>query len=240
MPFLQRRVSVEFAHGVLGVATGTLDVERSCLVAKRLVERLRDEGHLVSTCVLIDDKPIDPHEDKQSLISAFLQGLADGPEVDFVCLETELVAYVDGLVSCVRTRSQRRVKRSIRRWLDEYGSLPCSVDIAIWHLLRLGLIADRGALVRPVGSAAQQPHPVDVAVSVLADNLSEYESKAAEDILELLSDFNPQRQIGTLYYPVSGSFEFTDAHINSVVENHLKEEMYENNFDHRHSLRRTP
>lgn len=88
--------------------------------------------------------------------------------VDFIGMESELSEDAPAL----RDRLPPNLVRGVDRFLREHSVLPCSVDIAIWYSLRLGLIgidAHGGRLipVSPRARSGRVPPVADALVSIL-------------------------------------------------------------------------
>lgn len=209
---------VEFAHAKLG-SVNWVDVERSCSVASMVVDHLHSEGHTTTQGVLIDDKGVE-RDKRAQLADEFLSKL-NGPSVSYFCFERDLSQYAVDLVALFVERRQRRVTDDIRRYFNKFHTLPCSVDIAIWHLLRLGLLADREH--RLIWFA--HPHHivnVDFVASVLGDQLNDFERQARMSLLNYLSDTRARSRIFNIYYPETLSESYDALEFDALAPPELR------------------
>lgn len=197
-------VSVEFAHTMLSPdgVRNIHELHRAQEFASVLLSDLERDGVLTSTAVLIDDKQVD-EEERDLLARSVLEDLAARPAIDVLCFERDLVVYADDLLATLSPTQRPRVQRSIRRRLDQYGTLPCSVDIAIWNLLRLGVLEDYNNVLQRRNAAADELP--EIAVAILPEYLEEYEDAARRDILRHVMDFDFRGRIVTLYYASAGA-----------------------------------
>jgi hypothetical protein len=217
------QLSIEFGHSMLGCdgAFSRADAMRSADLAAALTEAADQALCQTTTSVLVDDKQVLP-ADRERLAEPLIDALRSRLRVDFVCYESDLVAYVENLVDLVEPeKSREKLRRSLSGRIEKYGSLPCSADIAIWHLLRLGMIEDRfGALRRCDAGTAFSP--CDIAISVLQDNLAEYETAARSNILHFIESLRDNERVIPIYYPVA-IYQNIDMNNGKLVSEALKE-----------------
>ena len=202
-------ISLEFAHTNLA-AIDRREIIRSAEAARVLVDHLRSLGHDVRTVVLFDDKKVERDEAEMTseLLLRMLADLDSSP--DSWWFERELKEHLPTLCDLLPEPIGRRLAKSAHRRLRKYFSLLCSVDIALWHALRLGVIAD------------PRVQPAEVVVSVLADVNQEWEDTARRDYLDHLPGEVSSRVI-SLYYPESASAPFEPATLTSQLDYTLKE-----------------
>lgn len=183
------KVSVEYAHTNLA-AVDTVGMRKSVAVARAVIRHLRAQGHDVQAVVLLDDKKVEL-ERVADEVSGFL-ALVDELELspDEIFSESQLRNWLPELTELLPLKQGRKLHRSADSYLKQYNNLPCSVDIALWHTLRLGLLGDA-----PVGGA-------DVVVSILDNGNREFEELARTQLLDYVRTPVAQRII-TLYYPES-------------------------------------
>ena len=214
-------VSVEFAHGRLDVDNQpTDDVMRSCTVAEHLVKSLIDQGHDVWTCVLLDDKRVSPTERDQKASNFFAR--LEGPHVSYYCFERDLVPLAADLIALLPHGPRReKMRREIEEHVAEYASLLCSVDIAIWHLMRLGVVDDKGQCLHSF--EGHPPPKADFAISILGDQDGEHEKTARKDILMRLTEGKPIDRVRCLYFPDDVTHVLTKQEVIDVCKPALKE-----------------
>lgn len=196
------RVSLEFAHSSLA-AIDEPEIARSAASAKIVAEWLKSEGHEVSPVILLDDKKVPPTE-SQAEGRKFIDLVGElGYPAETWYFETHLRRWLPQLKRLLPSRQARRLERDTTSYLRQYGCLPCSVDIALWHSLRLGYL-DGGDL-----------EPCDIAISVLGDGNAEFEDLARRNFLDHIDEGNVSSRTVTLYYPESPTAE---VHIHEMLD----------------------
>ncbi len=210
-------VSVEFAHAPVG-SVDWFDVSLSCLVAGCLVRRLDELGYTAAPCLLIDDKNV-ASDARQALADHFLSRI-EGLEPFSYCFERDLADYVGDLVSLLSGRPRRRLTREIEHYRDRYQALPCSVDIAIWHLLRLRILSDRLHHIVWLRAEGHQSN-VESVISVLGNQSLDSESLAKQNILRHLKVGDVTSRIVTIFYPET----FTSASLSLDVDEFVTSEL---------------
>jgi hypothetical protein len=207
------RVSVEYAHSRIDLVDQG-EMIRSVKAAQAVVGACTDLGHTVTTVALIDDKHVTRTE-ATTMVPSFLRLLAEsGLEPQTCYFESDLLGFLGELRELLPTvRLQRALDRNIRNYRAkskpsaEY--LPCSVDIALWHSLRLGMFSD-------------QPLPIsDIAVSVLGHANLEYECLARQDYLRHLP-YNASGRVIDVYYPDSLGRPFDPGSVAADLLHNLK------------------
>jgi hypothetical protein len=199
------RVSLEIAHTMLGPqAAPSREAERSCLIGRDLHRLLQTQGHEVDVDLLIDDKPVLGDEKVTDEVDKLLDQISEFVPVTHWTLERRLSAYVDKLLNLLSSPVARENRQTyLCRYFDDYGSLPCSTDIAIWHLLRLGLIDDSHGIFNGISEARR---PADHVISVLPEYLNDHEDSADAHYLKRLGRPIADR-IHRLYFPVSPEYD---------------------------------
>ncbi len=184
------KISLEYAHASLG-AIDKSDIQRSVEAARAVDARLVDDGHEVTRVVLLDDKTVDPANARERAEQVLGLAADLGLPGDLSFSETDLRSFLPNLEQILPSRARKRLNRDASTGLTKYGNLPCSVDIALWHSLRLGLLG-----VSEVGS-------YDLAISVLGDGNREFEDLASDHFLRFLEPTGTISRIITLFYPQS-------------------------------------
>jgi len=190
---------------------GTLnhdELSRSCVLANHLETRLRHSGICTITTLLIDDKRLDASirgEHGCELI-AHLNQFAT---VDYYCFERDLATYVELMLQCLTSRAKRSQQESIeRRFANGHKTLACSVDVTIWHLLRLGILTDTKRILRPL-HAADVFCGSDVAVSVLPDYNGDPEKTARRLLRRVRGNHDLHDRVVPIFFPSGESSVLT-------------------------------
>lgn len=155
-----------------------------------------------STITLIDDKAVP--RSRRSLIGRYSR-LLRRRGVDFVAMESELSEDAARFTD----RLQPKTSKGIERFVRENSVLPCSVDIAIWYSIRLGLIDldasnPRLSAVSPAARSARVAPVADALVSILyraGGEAAIYERKA-DRLLEAAWGPEVVRACRRIYYEV--------------------------------------
>jgi hypothetical protein len=198
--------NLEFAHVMLTERSFNKDeVVKSAELAKREFERIKKGGSTCTVCILIDDKHV-----KRKLSYKHIPAFRDFvtqhfPRVDYICFEKDLPKYKEKIFGKLRPESKDHVEAEIWRYQKKHRKLACSHDIAIWHMIRLGLINDiDAATLPPVGWGVRQGNtPPFVArriISVLSQKDEAPEQRAYEDILRHCIDQTAVKNIKRIYY----------------------------------------
>lgn len=124
--------NLEFAHIYL---SDTVSAEHfhGLKEARKFINRR--PTRTISSTILIDD--YNPKTKKLD-IDSFLQELkTQGLAPDFVALESKLTR---GGQALLKKAYDSRIKRSYENYIRNHNKYPCSFLIAVWNLIRLGLI----------------------------------------------------------------------------------------------------
>jgi len=200
-------INIEFAHIDFSLPIDSSACEAQIRESGRLArEYLRAQSNAHYNCttsILIDDKNC-TNPPSMDQVSEFLGIVGDyGPQVDFVCFESTLPDYESELIKQVVPEERNTVRAAIERYKTNHGSLGCSHDIAIWHMLRLGLLGTvRSRSVIQVGIVAQRAKPffAERVVSILSKEFRAYEEKARHDLLVRCIDKDLVRKIQIIWF----------------------------------------
>jgi len=125
--------SIEYSH----IYTDENLNDSHRLSAKLMTERravLEASGASVAPIVLIDNyNPVDHILDIDSFLKE-MQGASAEPL--FVGFEADLAYLVDEVLF----NTKPKISKGYARWIASRGKIPCSLFIAIWYLIRLGVI----------------------------------------------------------------------------------------------------
>ncbi len=130
---------------------------------------------------------------------AFIQKLADSnAKPDVVVFESKLVAYCERTIELVENK---RVKKNLLSYYETRKKYPCSLFIASWYLLRLGVFG-RPDIDCVLGSAEQLLS--DRLITILPDNFETPEQHAI-DIIRATKHADQTANIQQLYFekPIS-------------------------------------
>lgn len=198
--------NLEFAHVMLSGRTFDKDeVIKSAKLAKRELHRIKKLGASCAVCILIDDKHV-----KRKLTYKYIPDFRDFvleqfPHVDYICFEKDLPRYKEKVFGKLRPETRDHVEAEIWRYQKKHRKLGCSHDIAIWHMIRLGLINDiDAATLPPVGWGHRRGHtPSFVArhlISILSKKDESFERRAYDDVLQYCVDQKLISNIKRVYY----------------------------------------
>ncbi len=133
------QISLEYFH------TSSTEIENNSMVLHDIsVELARDEtrralmkGHNVFSTILIDDAET-CHSTKVELVNSLLMHLKGlNYEPNSIVFESELSPIIPVVLEGLQ---DKHVYNSLVRYRNQKGKIPCSLKIAAWYLLRLGLI----------------------------------------------------------------------------------------------------
>jgi hypothetical protein len=199
--------NLEFAHVMLtGRSFNRDEVLKSAEIAKQELERIQTNGSTCAVCILIDDKHVE-HKLTYKDLPVFRDFVTQHfSRVDYICFEKDLSKYKEKIFEKLRPESRDHVEAEIWRYQKTHRQLGCSHDIAIWHMIRLGLINDiDAATLIPVGWGVRQgrspPFVARRIISILSRKDEDFEKKAYEDILKQCIDESAIRNIERIYYP---------------------------------------
>ena len=197
-------VNLEFAHVSFACDEFNHEqVTRSARLALKLLNRYRQEGLACSMSILIDDKHVRKRLTTAEVRPFLRIASRHVRQIDYICFEKRLPRYKNHLLRQIRPEKRAHVAEEMLRYRKRHGRIGCSHDIAIWHLMRLGLIqgADVGTVV-PVGAlqAASPPFVARRAVSVLCASDKEPEDRAIHDILRHCIDDGVLGRIERIYF----------------------------------------
>jgi hypothetical protein len=203
--------SVEFAHVAFDEDYNFDEkiVIKSAKLAKRRLDALEKNGCSYTVCILIDDKHV-KHGLTYKNVGKFLRFTREHiPRIDYICFEKRLEDYIDAVIDAVDSSYQDRVTGQIYRYRQKHRKLGCSHDIAVWHLMRLGIVnnIDNQTLVY-VGSdlsqdGLQRRNPEFVSrnlISILSRSDRPQEERADKEILQYCSQLNVNSQIKRIYF----------------------------------------
>ena len=205
------KISVEFAHTNLA-AIDKEEMERSAQAMKCVGQYLREEGHDLRSVVLLDDKKVEREEAEQLAADLFhlLENLKCAPDNWYY--ERDLINHLPELSQALPKKQRHELERSTRSYIRDFDALPCSVDIALWHTLRLGLLGQDPIIDRS-----------DAVISILGDGNQEYEALARRNVLDHLASGMVSSRVISLYYPEKSSASFWPEALLAPLATALKE-----------------
>lgn len=197
--------SIEFCHIYLNETFST-EHELSISVVKELIQKF-DLETTYSLNVLVDDY----NATEQLLdLEDFKKRLKDeGTKPDYLASEARLAHYANVLLDQMRNG---KLKKSYERYIFDKGFVPCSFMIAIWYLLRLGLIEqEQDFLVYEKNGGHSKSFIGKKLISVLPERFRGVEDKASaiikatpfasrlEDIDHIYYDGAPEKVVINAY-----------------------------------------
>jgi hypothetical protein len=208
-------ISLEFGHAML-VSDGSLnrdELRQSCSESAKLRANLEesDANVDITSWLLIDDKKIAPGV-RSELGDRLIAYLKEFTSIDYYCYERDLMAYVEPMLACltprVRTNQEKLINRHFAKGLD---TLACPVDIAIWYLLRLGVLKDTNNIIKPLDASVPY-QSTDIVVSVLPDYLRTPERIAMSRILRHIINYpDICDRIKPVYFPYPKLYSVSDT-----------------------------
>lgn len=174
--------SLEVAHVDWGSSGALESVAESMAVAAEITEKWKRQGSTYTCGMLIDDKEFrigDRESWLRSLLAEFHPQLK---VVKFACFESDLVGLKDEFLSQIDDEHSGRVSREIERYRRKHGRVACSQDIAIWHLLRLGLLPSGASLLYPLSDISETNFYAKQVLSILEEGDKAAEERAREII----------------------------------------------------------
>jgi len=162
-------VSIEYAHIYVDEAFGAEQIAGTRELMRQ-VRRMSLLGQSYSLAVLIDDynpavKTLDT--------SDFVRSLNEhGAGPDHVVMESTVAPIAREFVRTV----ERRERRSLERYAQSRGRMPCALLLAAWHLIRLGAEIDVGV------GASHWPLAGRESLTILPSRFGPVEERALEII----------------------------------------------------------
>lgn len=191
---LEPLVSVEYGHTVLDPTTRDPQLLESALesarIAKLAIDLLKTRGFGVQSCVLLDDKYLSPALDREHQAELFLARLPLSPDV--AVFESDLRSLAPEMLKLVEEPRKSKLTRELENRAAKGFPLACSVDVTIWHLLRLGLIPARDQ-TGPTAAFNSSLASADYAISILPGFEKSYEERAYRDNLTSVTCFRSDR-----------------------------------------------
>jgi len=199
--------NLEFAHIALegGTRFDEGEVKKSAGLAAKELAAIEKRGATCSVCILIDDKHVSARLTYRDMAAFRDVVISCFPRVDYIFFEKNLPKFKEQIFPNIKEERRDNVEADLWRYQKKHRRLGCSHDIAIWHLMRFGLINSiDAAMLPPVGwGEANSPVPPFVAkhiVSVLSKKDEEFEKRAVEDILKHCANPNLISSIRRVYY----------------------------------------
>lgn len=202
-----RRTTLEFAHVALegGRRFDENEVRKSADIAAKELAAIEKKGATCAVCILIDDKHVKARLTYREMTTFRDVVVSCFPRVDYIFFEKNLPKFKEQIFPNIREAKRDEVEAALWRYQKKKRGLGCSHDIAIWHMMRLGMINGiDAAMLPPVGwGKARSSAPPFVAkniVSVLSKKDETFEKKAIEDILRHCDDQKAIESIRRVYY----------------------------------------
>lgn len=207
-----RVISVEYGHTVLD-PTNRDAVQDELIYSAQLAIRTREElverGFVVQTVILLDDKHMSPAFSRDEEATRLIESLPLVP--DIIVFESDLKSLAPSLLAATVGSRRSQLTREIDSRAKKGLQLACSVDIAIWHLLRLGIVRSRRST-----DFTKNLVPADIVVSILARREKAYEDKAFRENLSAVSRTLSER-IEIIYFDPGEIDTGSDAQITAAL-----------------------
>lgn len=181
-------INIEFAHIVPNASRADSSFRLSYSLLLDYIDNVEQRGENFCISILVDDKEVG-----QKLSISWLTEQLDKVNFRYYnilywVMESELRVYRECLYSLIKDDHRVHISKQIENYLKKHGELACSHDIAIWHLLRLGVIQPLEK-VRVGRFAAQLQSPnfsSKRVASILTLEDSGVEERATTEILNYL------------------------------------------------------
>jgi hypothetical protein len=200
-------INIEFAHYEFTSSGGAnfdeMAIHRSAKIAKELYTACVDRSISCALSILIDDKHAVPPLTTE-VVSRLLAIANDEIVADYICYESNLFLYKDQVLDLLPKKQRKEVWEDMQFYEKKDNIIPCSHDIAIWHLMRLGNIDNiQPSAIIPFGVSVRKSPPLfqaKYAVSVLPGNYRAPEERADKSILKYCNVPDLAKHIVRVYF----------------------------------------
>lgn len=163
--------NIEFAHIYMN-ENFTVEHFKSAKLALEKILVLQRQGKMITSTVLIDDyNPTDKILDVKKFVNE-LDSLGIRP--NYLVYESKMVNFKEQLLS----EMNERYRRKYLRYMENHDRIPCSFLVAIWHLMRLGIIE----IDHVMAIHKAQPFIAHKIITILPQRYGSIEKKALEII----------------------------------------------------------
>jgi hypothetical protein len=169
-------VNIEFGHIYVN-ETFNHEHEKAAQLAKERASFDRKQGKRVVTAVLIDDyNPTESFLVEKDLLKKLA---AVDMEPDYLAYEAKLTPWVEELLEEMTGKPQKKYLH----YVVSKGKAPCSLLVAVWHLLRLGALELKHPnLLKPVASTEIGVFAAKKIVTILPSRYEDVEKSSKEII----------------------------------------------------------
>jgi hypothetical protein len=182
-------VNIELAHIKTDHAQSdkieySKEIETSIKLFKKLqFSEFSEAIHKPSFSFLIDDKRSNRvNPSVIEFVTEILERSALSRENVYIISEAAMqLEYASEFIAFLGECGLNRARRYAQKHTNRYGSLPCSFCIAIWHLLRLGLLEEKTSIF--LSNPPDNAFEADAAVSILQRRFAQEEVKAEKYLL---------------------------------------------------------
>ncbi len=186
-------VNIEFAHVLPIYPTAEMSFKASYRLLCEYISACRRRGESFSVSILIDDKE-NGREATYNWINSRLKARNFRHyEVLYWGIESELRSYKKKLYAALTEENRTQIVRRVESYLDKHGALACSHDIAIWHLLRLGVISPLNSggiryrdIYRKLNSKEVRRFSARRIATILSDEEMGHETRSDNEILKYI------------------------------------------------------
>jgi hypothetical protein len=134
-------MNIEFAHVFPKQPQAELSFQKSFRLLCDYMSVCESKRETFSLSILIDDKQSDAKHTYEWIVSHLNDQGFDRFENLYWGIESELKHYRNALYEALLVERKPQISRNIEAYLLKHGKLGCTHDIAIWNLLRLGVIS---------------------------------------------------------------------------------------------------
>lgn len=167
---MKTHINLEYAHIYLDEEIGE-EIFEAARLASSFFKLLNENGNTVVRSVMIDDyNPVERILDENK----FLKTLDEKNVLpDYLVYEADLIKYKDIVLNAVHAK----LRREYIRYIELRKNVPCSLLIAIWHLIRLGAVPIENGEIKDL-SGSGKAFVSDRVVSILPRRFKNVEEKA--------------------------------------------------------------
>jgi len=216
-------VSIEYAHTVLDPLNrndDTLnDLLLSTAIASNIRRKLQREGLKTQTAVMFDDKLLSPARSRDAEARNLLEVISLQPDVSI--FESDLRVLASSLIDVVSEPRKAKLARAIEKRAHKGLPLLCSIDISIWHALRLGIFGDTAPYSTGI-EGFRAIDSADIAISILTTREKTYEDRAIRENLQYIPDLDSNR-IRNFYFAPGEQYDTLRLDIEAFTETIMKE-----------------
>lgn len=204
-----QKVSIEYSHIYTNQSFG-FDQVKSIEILHREERMHKKNGYSTSRVIMIDDYSPGIDIERFDYETLFNELKKSGATPNVIIKESSLIYYCKKLLNEI---NDKKVKKSLLNYITKRGKFPCSLFIATWYLIRLGVYD--GCKITPLFGVLEEsgsdkvltiiPKIYDGAEAeadkiILATKYKKYINKINRIIFDSTSEFSDWKEFDTLEY----------------------------------------